>query len=109
MIRITKDSRTLRTGADYTKFRREVYADQCGHCIECGQWTSLQAEIESDYSFHLAHIQTRGMGGAFRDDVVGTRKGQVAGGKCGRCHRQEHGQCASAVGLTATRLESFGN
>lgn len=32
------------------------------------------------------------MGGALRDDVIGPNRGQVEGGKCGQCHRQEHHQ-----------------
>lgn len=91
MIEISKDGRTKRTGVDYTKFRFEVWQSQ--HlCVKCGRETDLLADISADGSFHLAHRGTRGMGGGFRDDVLGPNKGQVEGGKCGKCHRQEHGQ-----------------
>ena len=91
-ITTTKDGRTIRTGKSYTEFRREVYEAQSGRCMECPRQTSLTADIDSDFSFHIAHRGSRGMGSGIRDDVVGPKRGQVEGGKCGRCHRQEHGQ-----------------
>lgn len=60
--------------------------------MKCDGITSLTADLESNYSFHVAHRGSRGMGGALRDDVIGPNRGQVEGGKCGQCHRQEHHQ-----------------
>lgn len=91
-IRVTKDGRTIRTGKDYTAFRREVFHDQNASCMDCTRTTFLLSDLERDDSFHLAHRGSRGMGSAIRDDVVGPKRGQVEGGKCGRCHRQEHHQ-----------------
>lgn len=93
-IKITKDGRTIRTGAHYSRFRHSVYESQQGRCIgeRCGKLTSLVVPIEWGNSFHIAHRGSRGMGSSFRDDVVGPNKGQVEGGKCGSCHRREHNQ-----------------
>jgi hypothetical protein len=90
VIKVTKDGRTIRTGTDYTGFRRVVHRGQWGNCLNCGRNTSLTVAFESDFSFHLTHCGTRGLGGSLRDDVLGTKKGQVEGGKCGKCHRAEH-------------------
>jgi len=92
MLTITKDGRTIREGPDYTAFRKELFDSQRGRCFECGAWTNLEAPIEFDGSFHVAHRGSRGMGSSFRDDVIGPKKGQVKGGLCGDCHRKEHGQ-----------------
>ena len=92
MIVVTKDGRTIKRGADYTVFRHELWKVQQGNCADCGRVTSITADIESDWSFHVAHRGSRGMGGAIRDDVVGPKRGQVESGKCGKCHRREHGQ-----------------
>lgn len=88
-IRILKDGRTILDGADYTKFRKHVYWFQDQKCLECGIMTSLTAPIEDDLSFHISHRGSRGMGSGYRDDVLGQKKGQVEGGKCGRCHMEE--------------------
>jgi hypothetical protein len=92
MIKITKDHRTIRTGTHYSLFRESVYIMQGMRCCECGRITSLLSDLQDDISFHLSHRGTRGMGSGFRDDVLGPKKGQVEGGKCGKCHRQEHNQ-----------------
>ena len=105
VINVTKDLRTILDGADYTKFRRGLWEDQQGCCIECEAFTSPTAPIEWDNSFHVAHRGSRGMGSSFRDDVVGVRKGQVKGGLCGRCHRKEHGQQMN-IEFTASRDSS---
>jgi hypothetical protein len=89
---IVRNGRTIRRGRDYSLFRRELFLNQTGRCIECNRLTSFEMDIDSDYSFHVAHRGSRGMGAAIRDDVVGPKRGQVEGGKCGKCHRQEHGQ-----------------
>lgn len=91
-IKTTKDGRTIRTGQDYSFFRQQVWMLQVGKCMCCPRKTRLELDIDSDYSFHLSHVGSRGMGSAFRDDVLGTKKGQVEGGKCGACHREEHHQ-----------------
>lgn len=88
----TKDKRTKRTGRDYSEFRRELFYKQGGNCMRCGGVTIFVADIESNFSFHVSHRGSRGMGGAIRDDVVGPKRGQVEGGLCGKCHRKEHGQ-----------------
>lgn len=92
MIKITKDGRTILSGIDYTHFRYELWISQNKKCIKCGRDTDLLVDLSANHSFHLAHRGTRGMGSGFRDDVLGPNKGQVEGGKCGRCHRQEHNQ-----------------
>jgi hypothetical protein len=91
-IRKTKDGRTLRTGLDYTKFRRELHEAQKQLCIKCGRYTRTNISLEFDNSFHVSHRGSRGMGSGIRDDVVGPKRGQVEGGLCGRCHRESHGQ-----------------
>jgi hypothetical protein len=91
-IRVTKDGRTIREGAHYSDFRYMVWNLQAGRCIECSGPTDYYADLDRDYSFHLAHRGTRGMGSSFRDDVLGPKKGQVEGGKCGKHHRIEHNQ-----------------
>lgn len=93
-VEIKKDGRTIRTGADYSQFRRSLHQSQQGRCIgeRCGKLTSLVVPIEWGNSFHVAHRGSRGMGGGFRDDVVGPKRGQVEGGLCGSCHRREHNQ-----------------
>lgn len=98
MIRITKDGRTIRTGRDYTEFRREVYADQKGQCGDpkCdlaqqgGRVCSLMVPLEWDEAFHLNHLS--GRGGGKRDDVMFRNGRQVCRGDCGKCHRVFHGQ-----------------
>jgi hypothetical protein len=92
MIKTTKDGRTIRTGEDYTAFRYQLHGEQSGCCVDCGRYTDPEAPLEWDSSFHIAHRGSRGMGSAIRDDVVGPKRGQVEGGKCGGCHRKEHGQ-----------------
>lgn len=91
-IKVTKDGRTLRRKVDYSIFRRILYEAQHHLCMICGRYTDILAHPDCDYSFHVAHRGSRGMGGAIRDDVLGPERGQVEGGKCGRCHRQEHNQ-----------------
>ena len=92
MIQKKKDGRTIKTGIDYTKLRTDLFFLQDGRCFACQRSTSLHVDILSDYSFHVAHRGSRGFGSAFRDDVVGPKKGQIKGGMCGKCHRQSHGQ-----------------
>jgi hypothetical protein len=87
VIKTTKDGRTIRTGKDYTAFRREVYEMQSGRCVRCIRTTSLEADILSDYSFHVHHRDGRGMGGSKRDDVPSKVEGL-----CGKDHRLEHHQ-----------------
>jgi hypothetical protein len=85
VIKVTKDGRTIRTGKDYTDFRSVLWHQQMGTCAECRIDTSLTADIESDYSFHVHHIGGRGLGGSKRDDVSGK-----CVGLCGLHHREEH-------------------
>jgi len=89
-IKKTKDGRTIRTGKEYTDFRRQLYDKQKRLCIKCGRVTRLDISIYFGNSFHVAHRGSRGMGSAIRDDVVGEKRGQVEGGKCGACHREDH-------------------
>lgn len=91
-IKTTRDGRTIRTGKSYTDFRRDLYEQQNGICCVCPRLAYLSSPLEWDDSFHVAHRGTRGAGGCFRDDVVGPNKGQVEGGKCGKCHREEHNE-----------------
>lgn len=86
-IKITKDRRTIRTGADYTRFRHDLFEQQEGECQKCGRETSLEAEIESDFSFHVHHPGGRGLGGSRRDDNLKT-----CIGLCGADHRRIHNQ-----------------
>src|SRR5271157_2899419 len=97
MVKTTKDGRTIRRGKDYTAFRRMVHDKQHGRCMTCNAWTNLELTPEFNGSFHLGHRGTRGLGGSLRDDVIGPKKGQVEGGKCGHCHREEHNQGCSGV------------
>lgn len=96
MLKYTKDGRTIRTGADYTAFRFEVYLVQSSRCanrncdIEGGRFTSLDHPLEFDDSFHLNHLQ--GRGGGKRDDVMVRNGKQIVRGDCGKCHRVFHGQ-----------------
>ena len=91
-IRILKDGRTLLTPPHYGWFRMEVARQQNHACITCGGEANYMLPLADDHSFHLAHRGTRGMGSAIRDDVIGPKRGQVEGGKCGKCHRIEHNQ-----------------
>lgn len=96
-IKITHDGRTLRTGRDYTEFRRYVFTYQGGHCdnpdceVDNGRPTGLLRPLEWDDSFHLNHLY--GRGGGKRDDVLFRDDGkQMVRGECGKCHRVSHGQ-----------------
>ena len=89
----TKDGRTILRGAEYTKFRVELYHYQAGHCFRCDRYTSLTVPIDYDNSFHVHHKNGRGMGGGRRDDIL-----SAVEGLCGRCHREEHSQCRTALG-----------
>jgi hypothetical protein len=62
MIRTTKDGRTIRTGHNYTAFRRNIHEEQSGACMKCERPTSLTAPLEWDSSFHLHHIGGQGNG-----------------------------------------------
>lgn len=92
MIKTTKDGRTIRTGKDYKEFRSGLHSLQNARCLACPRITRIDVPLEWDNAFHVSHRGSRGMGSAIRDDVVGPRRGQVEGGKCGKCHREEHGQ-----------------
>lgn len=87
-----KKGRTIRTGRAYSEFRRELFDDQGGLCLRCSRRIVFEADIDADFSAHLSHRGSRGMGGAIRDDVVGPNRGQVEGIICGQCHRKEHHQ-----------------
>ena len=91
-IMVTTDGRTIRSGQSYTEFRRCLYRFQDGRCVRCDRRTFLGVSLESENSFQVAHRGTRGMGAGYRDDVLGLRRGQVEGGLCGKCHREEHHQ-----------------
>ena len=84
-IKITKDGRTLRSGKDYTKFRRALYFQQKMNCFECGTATSISADLVSEYSFHVDH--TNGRAAGKRDDTP-----EACKGLCGKCHRIKHHQ-----------------
>jgi 5-methylcytosine-specific restriction endonuclease McrA len=85
--KITKDGRTIRTGEDYTEFRRAVHFHQDGNCKRCGRFTSLTADLLADHSFHVHHVGGRGLGGSKRNDIL-----DKVEGLCGFDHRREHGQ-----------------
>ena len=85
--RITKDGRVKLTGKDYTAFRYELYQSQGAQCNNCPRCTSLWMEPEYDSSFHVHHINGRGMGGSKRSDTF-----LACVGLCGSCHRKEHNQ-----------------
>ena len=87
MIKTTKDGRTIRTGADYTKFRHWLYLMQQFSCARCQRHTSTMSPSEDAWSFHVHHIGGRGMGGSKRNDNLDSVEGL-----CGECHRKEHGQ-----------------
>lgn len=84
-VKVTKDGRRIRTGKDYTAFRRGLWDRQAGGCDTCGRPTSLSADLISDYSFHVHH--KRGRGGGKRDDTL-----EACVGLCGADHRKVHGQ-----------------
>jgi len=79
--------RTKRDGKDYTIFRRELWRLQYGNCVTCGKPTSLEADLEMDWSFHVDHKAGRGLGGSKRDDSFDDCEGL-----CGLHHRVKHGQ-----------------
>ena len=85
MIKTTKDGRTILTGRDYTRFRERLFALQAGMCDECRGYVSLLRELEDDHSFHVHHLNGRGMGGGKRDDTL-----EACIGLCGKCHREKH-------------------
>ena len=87
MLKITKDGRTILTGRDYTAFRYKLWKSQRGNCKECGRVTSITADLESDWSFHVDHKAGRGMGGSRRDDTF-----EACQGLCGLHHREKHNQ-----------------
>jgi hypothetical protein len=89
-IKVTKDNRTILTGVHYSRFRRKLYEDQDRLCIRCGRCCNLTVDLMAENSFHVLHRGSRGMGSAIRDDVVGQKRGQVEGGGCAKCHRQDH-------------------
>jgi 5-methylcytosine-specific restriction endonuclease McrA len=82
-----KDGRIIRTGSDYTRFRRETHASQSGMCKDCGRLTSLTVPLYYSNSFHVHHKNGRGMGGAKRNDIPSEVRGL-----CQKCHSAEHGQ-----------------
>lgn len=84
-VKITKDGRTLRKGRDYTLFRRDLWLFQDGECSNCHAKTSLVADFDLDYSFHVHHKNGRGMGGSKRDDTV-----EACIGLCRSCHDETH-------------------
>jgi hypothetical protein len=84
-VRTTKDGRTIRTGRDYTSFRFDLFVSQHGMCIECQRMCSLHAPLEWDNSFHVHHVNGRGMGGSKRDDTF-----EACKGLCGADHRRQH-------------------
>ena len=86
-VKITKDGRTIRTGKDYTEFRYELWMVQEHVCINCNAVTSLTVHLMANNSFHVHHINGRGMGGSRRDDTF-----RACDGLCGSCHRKEHNQ-----------------
>lgn len=87
MIKTTKDGRTIRTGTDYTKFRKDMWDAQDARCKACDRFTSINCPLEYDYAFHVHHKNGRGMGGSKRDDTF-----EACQGDCGKCHRAEHNQ-----------------
>ncbi len=86
-VSIKKDGRTIRSGVDYTEFRRDLHDHQFGRCYRCRSFTSLADEPLMRTSFHVHHVGGRGMGGSKRDDVFSKVEGL-----CGSCHREEHNQ-----------------
>jgi hypothetical protein len=93
LIKTTKDGRTIREGKDYTIFRWQLWERQTvGMCARCHKGTSLSADPEDYNSFHVHHVNGRGMGGGKRDDTF-----EACVGLCGACHRKEHGQGYSNV------------
>ena len=84
-VKVKKDGRVVRTGKDYTAFRYELYMAQERRCADCGALTGLLLDPYLAYSFHVHHINGRGMGGGKRSDTFLACKGL-----CGRCHRGKH-------------------
>lgn len=87
MIGTTKDGRVIRSGRDYSQFRRDLHFLQDALCARCLRYTLLGAWLEDDNSFHVHHTNGRGMGGSKRDDTL-----EACEGLCGKCHREEHNQ-----------------
>lgn len=79
--------RTIRTGKAYTDFRYELWVKQEGQCVTCERQTFLASQLDWDNSFHVDHINGRGMGGSKRDDTF-----KACQGLCGHCHRVKHHQ-----------------
>lgn len=86
-VKITKDGRTIRDGADYHKFRMAKFDQQEGRCIRCTVYCDASLPPDAAFSFHVHHLGGRGMGGSKRDDVAAKTEGL-----CGACHRSEHNQ-----------------
>jgi hypothetical protein len=100
MIFTTQDGRTIRSGEDYTAFRREVFDLQNGLCIRCESSVLFDLDPALPNSFHLHHKHGRGLGGGKRDDKVKTTEGL-----CGDCHRADHGQSYSKAKLHWVRKD----
>lgn len=86
-VKVTKDGRTIRSGKTYTAFRYELWLCQNKLCADCGRQTDLHVDLSWNTSFHIDHVDGRGLGGSKRDDTFLACKG-----KCGKCHRIKHGQ-----------------
>jgi hypothetical protein len=84
-IKIQKDGRRILTGRDYTEFRSDMWMRQAGLCNDCGRRTSLLADVDLDFSFHVHHKNGRGMGGGRRDDTFAS-----CVGLCRVCHEKRH-------------------
>ena len=84
-VKVKKDGRVVRTGKDYTAFRYELYMSQLGKCAECGCQTSLVLDAWNSNSFHVHHVNGRGMGGGKHSDTF-----LACVGLCGKDHRRKH-------------------
>jgi hypothetical protein len=85
MIEIKRDGRVIRTGRDYSEFRKSIFENQNGCCADCGIACEFVADPDWHCSFHVHHKHGRGLGGSRRTDTL-----EECVGWCGACHHSHH-------------------
>jgi 5-methylcytosine-specific restriction endonuclease McrA len=81
---------TRLSGRELENLRLSCLQRDKGKCQECGAKVSDQLPAWHPLKYHMAHIRSRGAGGA--DELTNIRT------LCGDCHREEHaGQLQGAT------------